>query len=117
MFAERRTYVAAVNTFITMLKYANKWMKACKSRQQRGVDPAAEAEELAASEDDPKLPRYVVAAHTFSAANLQVAEKEKFRDEKYNSLIPCKVTVKLKWLLPAVGGGYEERQFNIIKMR
>ncbi|MCP3664789.1 MAG: hypothetical protein GY696_20225 [Gammaproteobacteria bacterium] len=23
----------------------------------------------------------------------------------------------MKWLLPVVGGGYEERQFNIIKMR
>ncbi|MCP3664905.1 MAG: hypothetical protein GY696_20815 [Gammaproteobacteria bacterium] len=88
---EKCTYAAAVNTFITMLKYANKWMKAGKSHQRRGVDPAAEVEVLAAGEDDPKLPKYVVAAHTLLAANLQVAEKEKFRDEKYNSLIPCKV--------------------------
>ena len=47
-----------------------------------------------------------MAAHTFLTANLQVAEKEKFRDEKYDSLIPYKVAVKLKWLLPAAGGEY-----------
>ncbi|MCP3663587.1 MAG: hypothetical protein GY696_14035, partial [Gammaproteobacteria bacterium] len=92
-------------------------MSKCKSRQRRGVDPAAGVEVLAAGEDNPKLPKFVVAAHTFLAANLQVAEKEKFRDEKYNSLIPCRVTVNLKWPLPAVGGRYEERQFDIIKMK
>ena len=48
---------------------------------------------------------------------MQEAEKEKFRDEKYNSLIPYKVAVKLKWPLAAAGGEYEEWQFNIIKMR
>ncbi|MCP3662975.1 MAG: hypothetical protein GY696_10840 [Gammaproteobacteria bacterium] len=59
----------------------------------------------------------MMAAHTFLTANLQVAEKEKFRDEKYDSLIPYKVAVKLKWLLPAAGSEYKERQFNIIKMQ
>ncbi len=92
-------------------------MSRCKSRQRQRVDPAAEVDVLAAGEDNPKLPKFVVAAHTFLASNLQVAEKEKFRDEKYNSLIPCKVTVKLKWPLPAFGGGYEKRQFDIIKMK
>ncbi|MCP3663622.1 MAG: hypothetical protein GY696_14225, partial [Gammaproteobacteria bacterium] len=81
------------------------------------MDPAAEVEVLAAGEDDPKLPKYVVAAHTFLAANLQVAEKEKFMDEKYNRLIPCLVTVNVRWRLPAVGGGYEVRQFDISKMK
>ncbi|MCP3662848.1 MAG: hypothetical protein GY696_10180 [Gammaproteobacteria bacterium] len=81
------------------------------------MESAAEPEELAAGSKNPKLSKYVVAAHTFLAANLQVSEIEKFRDEKYNSLIPYKVAVKLKWPLPAVGGKYKERQFNIIKIR
>ena len=105
---EKHSYAAAVNVFITVFKYANMWMSAWKSRQQQGVEsvaefeePAGEPEELTAGSKNPKLPKYVVAAHTFLAANLQVAEKEKFRDEKYNSLTPYKVAVKLKLLLPA----------------
>ncbi|MCP3662849.1 MAG: hypothetical protein GY696_10185 [Gammaproteobacteria bacterium] len=35
-FFGKPCYAAAVNTFITVLKYANKWMRAYKSRQRRG---------------------------------------------------------------------------------
>ena len=62
---------------------------------------------MAAEPEEPELPKYVAAAHTFLAANLQQTEKEKFRDGKYNSLIPYKVAVKVKLLLPAAGGEYE----------
>ncbi|MCP3667178.1 MAG: hypothetical protein GY696_32580 [Gammaproteobacteria bacterium] len=55
---------------ITVLKYANKWMRVCATRRRQGVEVAAESEE-------PELPKYVVAALTFLAANLQKAEKEK----------------------------------------
>ncbi|MCP3666220.1 MAG: hypothetical protein GY696_27600, partial [Gammaproteobacteria bacterium] len=75
-FSEKRSYAAAVIVFISVLKYANKWMRVFKTHKQQGVEVAAESEE-------PELPKYVVAAHTFLAANLQVVQKEKFRDEKY----------------------------------
>ena len=51
--SEKRSYAAAVNVFITVLKCANKWMRVCATRRRQGVEVAAESEE-------PELPKYVV---------------------------------------------------------
>ena len=40
-FPEKRSYAAAMNVFISVLKYANKWMRVCKSKRQ-GEEVAAE---------------------------------------------------------------------------
>ncbi len=97
-----------VTRVLTVLKCCNKWLKVV--RKQQGVALDADSNQL-------KLPKFVLAAHTFLAANLQQNEQDKYGEDKYNSLMLYKVSVKVDWPLLVADSEYKEWHFDIIKMR